>query len=71
MFRCSNRIQAPEELDIEGVFTKFYKADSARKDTSTGLGLTIAAELAKRMKADLQAELEGDVFTILLRFASD
>lgn len=53
-----------------GVFTKFYKADSARKDTSTGLGLTIAAELAKRMKADLQAELEGDVFTILLRFTS-
>ena len=68
-FRCSNRCLTPEEIDIEGVFTKFYKADSARKDTSTGLGLTIAAELAKRLDADLQAELEGDVFTILLRFA--
>lgn len=67
-FRCSNKCRRPEEIDIEGVFTKFYKADSARKDTSTGLGLTIAAELAKRLEADLQARLEGDVFTILLQF---
>ncbi|MCM1057275.1 MAG: HAMP domain-containing histidine kinase [Firmicutes bacterium] len=67
-FRCSNRCRTPEEIDIEGVFTKFYKADPARKDTSTGLGLTIAAELAKRLKAEIRADLKGDVFTILLRF---
>lgn len=68
VFRCSNRCESPEEIDPEGVFTKFYKADPARKDTSTGLGLTIAAELAKRLGADLKAELAGDVFTILLGF---
>ena len=68
VFRCSNRCDAPEEIDIEGVFTKFYKADSARKDTSTGLGLTIASELAGRMGGRMQAELEGDVFSILLQF---
>lgn len=68
VFRCSNRCDSPEEIDLEGVFRRFYKADSARKDTSTGLGLTIAAELAKRLGADLKAELAGDVFTILLEF---
>lgn len=64
VFRCSNRCEAPEEIDIDGVFTKFYKADSARKDTSTGLGLTIASELAGRLGGRLKAELEEDVFSV-------
>lgn len=64
IFKCSNRCEAPEEIDIEGVFTKFYKADSARKDTSTGLGLTIASELAGRLGGRMQAELEGDMFSV-------
>ena len=64
IFKCSNRCEASEEIDIEGVFTKFYKADSARKDTSTGLGLTIASELAGRLGGRMQAELEGDVFSV-------
>lgn len=68
VFRCSNRCESPEEIDLEGVFRKFYKADSARKDTSTGLGLTIASELAGRLGGRMQAELEGDVFSILLQF---
>lgn len=68
VFRCSNRCEAPEEIDIEGIFRKFYKADTARKDTSTGLGLTIALELTKRLGGELTAEMEGDVFAILLQF---
>ena len=68
VFKCSNRCSAPEEIDIEDVFTKFYKADSARKDTSTGLGLTIASELAGRLGGSMRAELAGDVFSILLQF---
>ncbi len=64
VFRCSNRCESPEEIDIEGVFTRFYKADSARKDTSTGLGLTIASELAGRLGGRLTAELKGDIFGV-------
>lgn len=66
VFQCSNRCQAPGEIDIEDIFKKFYKADPARKDTSAGLGLTIAAGLAERLGGELTAELEGDVFTIRL-----
>lgn len=68
VFRCTNRCAAPEEIDIEDVFRKFYKADPARKDTSTGLGLTIASGLAERLGGELTAKLEGDRFTILLGF---
>ncbi len=37
VFRCSNDVAHPEEIDIERVFSRFYKADSARTHTSTGL----------------------------------
>lgn len=67
-FVCSNRCEAPEEIDMEGIFRKFYRADSARRDTSTGLGLTIASELAGRLGGELTAKLEGDVFTLRLGF---
>lgn len=68
VFQCSNSCESPEEIDIEGVFTKFYKSDPARRDSSTGLGLTIAAELAGRMEGRLTAELTGDVFTVAAVF---
>ena len=64
VFECANRCEAPEEIDIEGVFQKFYKADSARAESSTGLGLTIAWELTARLGGELTAKLEGDVFSV-------
>lgn len=64
IFECANRCERPEEIEIEGVFQKFYKADSARAESSTGLGLTIAAELAARLGGELKARLEGNTFTI-------
>ena len=66
VFRCANKCKTPDKIDISGVFKKFYKADPARSDTSTGLGLTIAWELARRMDGTLEASLEGDVFSINL-----
>ena len=60
----SNRCESPEEIDIEGVFQKFYKADSARADSSTGLGLTIASELTAKLGGELTAKLEKDIFTV-------
>ena len=64
VFACSNRCESPEEIDIEGVFQKFYKADSARADSSTGLGLTIASELTAKLGGELTAKLERDIFTV-------
>ena len=64
IFRCANKCKTPDKIDISGVFKKFYKADPARRDTSTGLGLTIARELARHMSGTLDATLDGDVFSI-------
>lgn len=71
LFNCSNKCKTPENIDISGVFTKFYKADPARSDTSTGLGLTIAKELAERLGGSIGAELTGDDFSVWVSFNTE
>ena len=71
VFRCSNDVEHPEEIDIGRVFGRFYKADSARTHTSTGLGLSIAQELVERMGGEIYAKLEGERFIVEMIFAED
>ncbi len=63
-FLCENEVEHPEEINPEQVFERFYKADSARTHTSTGLGLSIAKSFTERMNGTMSAELCGGVFRI-------
>lgn len=67
-FCCRNSISNPEEIDISQVFDRFYKADTARGKGSTGLGLSVARELADRMGGGLTASVEYGQFVIRLVF---
>lgn len=67
-FRCSNDVESPDEIDISQVFSRFYKADSARTHTSTGLGLSIAKGLVERMGGSISAELGGNIFIVEILF---
>ena len=64
-------MEHPEEIDIGRVFGRFYKADSARTHTSTGLGLSIAQGLVERMGGEIYAKLEGERFIVEMIFAED
>lgn len=60
IFECANDVEHPEEIDLEQVFSRFYKADSARSRTSGGLGLAISKSLAELLGASISAALEQD-----------
>ena len=68
VLRISNQVTHPEQINIDQVFERFYKADVARSKTSTGLGLSIAKELVKRMNGEISAKTEKNEFIIEMRF---
>lgn len=68
VFRCTNDVESASEIDMTQVFSRFYKADSARTNTSTGLGLAIAKGLVENMDGKIKADLNEDVFSIEIKF---
>lgn len=68
VFTCTNDVENAGEIDMDQVFTRFYKADSARTHTSTGLGLSIAKGLTERMGGAITAALQDAQFIITLTF---
>lgn len=69
VLRISNQVTHPEQINIDQVFERFYKADVARSKTSTGLGLSIAKELVSRMDGEIEAKIEKK--SLLLNELSD
>lgn len=68
LIRIWNEVNDPEKIDPEKVFERFYKADTARSRTSSGLGLSIAKEFTERMHGKIFAELTGNIFCIKIQF---
>ena len=68
VLRISNQVIASEQIDIEHVFDRFYKADTARSKTSTGLGLSIAREFVRRMNGEIGAKIEENEFIVEMSF---
>ena len=63
-----NMVSEPGKIDISQIFERFYKADEARSDSSTGLGLSIAKEFVLRMNGAIRAEMEDNRFCIYIEF---
>jgi len=68
VFCCLNDVKNPDEVDMSRVFSRFYKADSARSNASTGLGLSIAKGLIDRMGGMITANLNESTFSIEMSF---
>ena len=67
-FSCSNNLLQPEKIDMSQLFTRFYKADTARSGSSTGLGLSISKELTERMGGTMKASVDNGRFSIHITF---
>ena len=64
----ANRVADPAGVDAERLFERFYQGDAARGGGGSGLGLAIVAQLARTLRIDVSARLEGDVLEISLTF---
>ena len=64
-------VKNPDDIDVDKVFERFYKADEARSISSSGLGLSIAKELVERMGGSIEARLEGKRFVVEILFESE
>ena len=66
MLCVSNDVSDADVIDVDRLFDRFYQADTARGSRGSGLGLSVAANLARAMGAKLTAELHDGRLTITL-----
>lgn len=62
----SNEAEGLEMLDASRLFERFYRGDAARSTGGSGLGLSIAADLARAMGMSLEATVADGRFTVTL-----
>ncbi|SEO86922.1 Histidine kinase-, DNA gyrase B-, and HSP90-like ATPase [Amphibacillus marinus] len=63
-----NAVKESERINLEKIFTRFYKGDSSRQHYSSGLGLSIVKTLVEKMGGQVNAALEHDRFCLVLVF---
>lgn len=59
-----------DPLNISGdeLMERFVRGDSSRNTEGSGLGLSIAKSLTEVQKGNLEIQIDGDLFKVLLRF---
>ena len=65
-----NSMPPDDTPDPEQIFDRFYKADSARRKGSSGLGLFIVKELTHKMNGEVKGEVEKGNLKIILHLPS-
>ncbi len=67
-FSFMNPTTSANSIDINNIFTQFYKDDQSRARQSSGLGLSIVRSLMHKMNGTVSATMENEQFTIKLTF---
>ena len=65
-FLIKNSVSNAAEIDISRLFERFYTADKARNNGSTGLGLAVVKMLTQKLDGHVEAELQTDVLIVTL-----
>lgn len=62
----ANPVAEPGSIDADRLFERFYQADASRATRGSGLGLSVAAELATAQGMELSARVADGTLTITL-----
>ncbi|WP_087411665.1 HAMP domain-containing sensor histidine kinase [Collinsella sp. An2] len=62
----ANPVANPDSIDAARLFDRFYQADTARGAGGSGLGLSVAANLAHAMGMTIDARIEGANLVVTL-----
>ena len=63
-----NKIASSDEIDVDHIFDRTYRADKARREGSAGLGLYIAKLLMEKQKGNISADVEDGRILFTLCF---
>ncbi|WP_241159223.1 sensor histidine kinase [Adlercreutzia sp. ZJ141] len=66
----SNEVTDPNSIETDRLFERFYRADGARGGGGSGLGLAIVASLCSNMGGFVEARLEGNNLTVVVKLRS-
>lgn len=68
LLHFTNLLKANHKINMDKLFTRFYKEDRSRTNHSSGLGLFIVKSLMEKMEGYVQANLKHNQFCISLAF---
>lgn len=63
-----NNIDKEDDINIELIFNKFYKADKSRNTSSSGLGLSIIKKVMEELNGKVYVKVEDNKFKIKISF---
>ena len=63
-----NGFDISDKIDSNRIFDLFYKSDSARSKSSSGIGLAVVDELVRQIKGNIKCEINGTEFSLILAF---
>ncbi|WP_062051658.1 sensor histidine kinase KdpD [Bacillus sp. JCM 19034] len=68
LFHFSNSLNENQSIEIDKLFTRFYKEDLSRSNHSSGLGLANVKSLMEKMHGSVYAEVHDHQFCITVVF---
>lgn len=68
LFTIKNTSRYPLNMSPEELLERFNRSDKSRTTEGSGLGLSIAEQLAKRMNGRLTLDIDGDLFKASVEF---
>lgn len=66
-FLFRNRVTGMDAIDVYHIWDRFFTVARSRTNGSTGLGLSISKKLVENMGGTMEAVLEEDMLSIILR----